>query len=324
MNSSTLFTTGALMLALGISSASAQTGTTGTTDKVKQPAQASTSKTSTTHGILAPARASEIIGMNIEDAAGNDIAEIKDLVVCDSGEVMAVVEVDARDDAKVGIPLNQLMVRLDDDQREAKAMDKDTPAAAGSETPDIEKFALKGDRTLFDAAPILQDEKLLDHAWLRSSVDHYKGKAAAKAMGDKEKDGMKDGDVEKMYAAKPTCVKRLIGEDVKGTDGDGIGDVKDVAIDLGSSQVAYAIVSTGGVLGMGNQMHAVPFDRLTINEDSVTIPMTKDGVSKLPSVDLDRLPAHATGMSSIKTDRTKDGHSSDHDKHVDGDKRKDG
>jgi sporulation protein YlmC with PRC-barrel domain len=307
MKTATMLASGALMLAVGAANLAAQTpGQTGTTQT--PPAQGKAPDKAMPGAMqhampMAPARASEIIGMNIEDGTGKDIAEIKDLVVCEDG-VLAVVEVSGKgDNPMVGVPLNQLQVRLDESQREAKAKDKDVPAAAGSETPDIEKFSLKGDRTLLDGAPVLKDIKTLDGTWVRNSVDHYSGKAK-KPMTKEEGAGDKTA-----MATKPTCVKHLIGEDVKGTDGDGIGDVKDVAIDLRNSQVAYAIVSTGGVLGMGNAMHAIPFDRLTINEDSVTVPMTKEGVEKLPNLDLDRLPANpSTDLGAV--------HDADHDKHV--------
>jgi sporulation protein YlmC with PRC-barrel domain len=287
MNTTATFLAGALVL--GLASASAQTGTTGTQvqpPKKDMPAKdmKDMHKGMAYAAPLTPARASEIIGQNIEDSTGKDIAEIKDLVVCDSGEVYAVVEADARDDALFAVPLNKLQARCDEDDKEVKAKD-DMATTAGAKTPDIEKFALIGDRTLFDSAPVLKDAKNIDEAWLKSSRAHYDGKKA---------DGMKDGTA--MAATKPACVKRLIGEDVKGTGGDGIGDVKDLAIDLRNSHVAYAIVSSGGVLGVGDSLHAIPFERLTLGEDSVSIPMTKDGVSKLPKLDMERLPA---GTASI-------------------------
>jgi sporulation protein YlmC with PRC-barrel domain len=245
------------------------------------------------------------------DAGGKKIAEIKDLVVCDSGEVVAIVETETRDDALVGVPLCHLQVKIDEDQREAKAKDKEENLAKGAPTPDIDNFALMGDRTLLDTAPVLKDEKTLDVMWVTSSREHFgvdKNATKPEAAGER---GTSTEKAVASTATKPTCVKHLIGENVKGSDGDGIGDVKDLAIDLRTNQVAYAIVSTGGMLGMGDALHAIPFSQLTITEDVVTVPMNKDGVSNLPKLDIDRLPNNSTSMvlperGSVATDGNPD------------------
>jgi hypothetical protein len=63
--------------------------------------------------------------------------------------------------------------------------------------------------------------------------------------------------------------KRLIESDrVEGTtvydpQGNNIGSIKRVMIDKLSGQVAYAVMSFGGFLGMGTEEHSIPWNKLT-------------------------------------------------------------
>jgi hypothetical protein len=63
--------------------------------------------------------------------------------------------------------------------------------------------------------------------------------------------------------------KRLIESDrVEGTtvydpQGNNLGSIKRIMIDKISGQVAYAVMSFGGFLGMGTEEHAIPWNKLT-------------------------------------------------------------
>lgn len=57
---------------------------------------------------------------------------------------------------------------------------------------------------------------------------------------------------------------RIIGTDVRNLQGQKIGDVKDIVLD-DRGGVAYAVVSTGGFLGMGDRLHAVPWQSLQLH-----------------------------------------------------------
>lgn len=52
------------------------------------------------------------------------------------------------------------------------------------------------------------------------------------------------------------------GTSIKNPQGDGLGDIKDLMIDLKSGRVAYAVVEFGGRLGMGSKLFAVPLSAL--------------------------------------------------------------
>ncbi len=52
------------------------------------------------------------------------------------------------------------------------------------------------------------------------------------------------------------------GTSIKNTKGEGLGDIKDMMIDLNSGRVAYAVIEFGGLLGIGSKLFAVPLKAL--------------------------------------------------------------
>ena len=58
-------------------------------------------------------------------------------------------------------------------------------------------------------------------------------------------------------------LSKVIGSDVRNKSGDKIGDIRDLVVD-DRGTIRLAIVSTGGFLGVGDRLHAVPWDVLTL------------------------------------------------------------
>ena len=55
---------------------------------------------------------------------------------------------------------------------------------------------------------------------------------------------------------------RVEGTSVYNRTGDHLGSIKDVMIDKMSGKVAYAVMSFGGFLGIGEKLHPVPWSKL--------------------------------------------------------------
>jgi hypothetical protein len=55
---------------------------------------------------------------------------------------------------------------------------------------------------------------------------------------------------------------KVQGADVFNSGGDRLGSIHDLMIDKQTGQVAYAIMSFGGFLGMGNSYHPLPWSLL--------------------------------------------------------------
>ena len=59
----------------------------------------------------------------------------------------------------------------------------------------------------------------------------------------------------------------LSGDSVKNRADEDLGKIKELMIDIPSGHVAYAVLSFGGFLGMGDKLFAVPWGALTPDED---------------------------------------------------------
>ncbi|HEX7362020.1 MAG TPA: PRC-barrel domain-containing protein [Bryobacteraceae bacterium] len=59
----------------------------------------------------------------------------------------------------------------------------------------------------------------------------------------------------------------LAGDSVKNSAGEDLGKVDEIMIDIPTGRVAYAVLSFGGFLRMGNKLFAVPWDALKVDQD---------------------------------------------------------
>jgi sporulation protein YlmC with PRC-barrel domain len=75
---------------------------------------------------------------------------------------------------------------------------------------------------------------------------------------------------DRYVAGEPTRLDKasgLIGAEVKNLEGEKLGDIKDVVIDFETGNVAYVVMSAGGLLGIGEKNLAVPLKAFTASAD---------------------------------------------------------
>ena len=84
----------------------------------------------------------------------------------------------------------------------------------------------------------------------------------------------------------------IIGTRVKNPNGDNLGDIKDLVLDPKSGQISYAVISFGGVLGMGGKLFAIPWRLLQWHRDNeyYLLEINKDILKKAPGFDKDHWP----------------------------------
>jgi len=84
----------------------------------------------------------------------------------------------------------------------------------------------------------------------------------------------------------------LIGERVRNPAGEDLGKIEEIMIDVPTGRVAYAVLSFGGFLGIGDKLFAVPWRALTLKErDHVFIlPVDRRRLEDAPGFDRDRWP----------------------------------
>ena len=94
----------------------------------------------------------------------------------------------------------------------------------------------------------------------------------------------------------------LIGEDVCNRQDEDLGDIKEIMLDMRTGQVAYAVLSFGGWLGMGDKLFAVPWQSLeldTVNKRFV-LDVSKEHLKNAPGFDKDHWPDMASAEFSSR------------------------
>ena len=77
--------------------------------------------------------------------------------------------------------------------------------------------------------------------------------------------------------------------------GDHLGEIKHLMIDLHSGGIVYAVLSFGGLLGLGDKLFAVPGRSLAYDLDNerFVLNVSKDKLKDAPGFDKDRWPVMA-------------------------------
>jgi sporulation protein YlmC with PRC-barrel domain len=84
----------------------------------------------------------------------------------------------------------------------------------------------------------------------------------------------------------------VVGKAVRGSDNDELGQIRDLVIDPRSGQIHYAIVNSGGLLGIGGTRRAVPFSALTRTGDDgdFQVNVDRDRWNRAPQFRENELP----------------------------------
>ncbi len=60
----------------------------------------------------------------------------------------------------------------------------------------------------------------------------------------------------------------LEGDSVTNNEGESLGEIKSIMVDVPRGRVAYAVLSFGGVLGLGEKLFAIPWSALTLDTNN--------------------------------------------------------
>jgi sporulation protein YlmC with PRC-barrel domain len=98
-----------------------------------------------------------------------------------------------------------------------------------------------------------------------------------------------DSSTEATAPGQPTRfnkASKLIGMEVQNEQGQNLGDIKDIVINLEKGTVSYAVLSSGGVLGVGEKLLAVPLTAFTRSADEkhLVLQASKDNISQAESI----------------------------------------
>jgi sporulation protein YlmC with PRC-barrel domain len=78
---------------------------------------------------------------------------------------------------------------------------------------------------------------------------------------------------------------RVIGTEVKDSAGNTIGKIEDVILDKTDNSIMFAVVGFGGILGMGEKYHPLPWSVLDFDEEKMAyvVPYTEDQLKAAPA-----------------------------------------
>jgi hypothetical protein len=98
-----------------------------------------------------------------------------------------------------------------------------------------------------------------------------------------------------MDPAKPARLlyaSAAIDDRVRNPAGEALGQLKELAIDLDSGRVTYAVLTFGGLLGVGRKLFAIPWQALTLDESrhGFILDVDREMLEGAPGFDGDRWP----------------------------------
>ena len=84
----------------------------------------------------------------------------------------------------------------------------------------------------------------------------------------------------------------LIGNDVYNHEDEDIGDIKEIMLDVSNGNIAYAVLSYGAFLGMGEKLFAVPWSALKLDTENkrFLLNINKERLQNAPGFDKDDWP----------------------------------
>jgi len=100
--------------------------------------------------------------------------------------------------------------------------------------------------------------------------------------------------------------KKLTGLNVRNPQGEKIGTVDDLVINLQDGKIQYVALSVGGVLGIGDKLFAVPFQEVRFNhgkdEMYYVLDISKEKLEQAPGFDKSHWPDFADPQWKTQVD----------------------
>jgi sporulation protein YlmC with PRC-barrel domain len=203
-------------------------------------------------------RADTLIGMDVKSQQGETLGEIENLMI------------DLKD-GRVAYAVLDLDGWLDVGGKHVAA-----PWEALSLKPGTEEVTLKVDKDKLRQAPSFARDywpTAVERPWLVTVYEFY---------GQRPYPALTVTTVDKIDVASATAIMDM---DVENRQGESLGEVEDLAIDLENGRIAYAVLEFGGWLGLGERLAAVPWGALALNaaEREFTVDTAKDQLKTIPS-----------------------------------------
>ena len=99
-------------------------------------------------------------------------------------------------------------------------------------------------------------------------------------------------EVKGMDIRRVMSASSLMGDKVINPQGEDLGKIEEFMIDLNTGCIAYAVLSFGGFLGLGDKLFAIPFQALSLDENQkkFILNVSKDKLQNASGFDKDHWP----------------------------------
>jgi len=98
--------------------------------------------------------------------------------------------------------------------------------------------------------------------------------------------------VKSVEERKVLAASTLTGNKVVNVQNEDLGRIEDLMIDIESGRIAYAVLSFGGFLGLGDKLFAIPWSALRLNaaEKRFILNLSKELLEQAPGFDKSNWP----------------------------------
>jgi len=211
-------------------------------------------------------KASEVIGSKVKNPQGEDLGKVEELVVDPMTGTIEYAAISfggflGMGDKLFAVPFSMLKA---------------------PEVPEGDRrayFTLNADKARLEKAPGFDKNNWPDlsvPAWA-DEIDKYYGTTRAKDVGRAIEENRK------FHLVKASA---LLGKDIKSLNNEDLGDVKELILDPARSHITYFVLKSGGFLGMGGKLFAIPWQALTFerdgNKDKLVLNVPKERFEKAP------------------------------------------
>jgi len=253
------------------------------------PAQAQNPDSAKAGGHIVQAK-EDFIGRDLRTTTGQEIGEVKDLIA-DLAHRRVVAVVFSVNDLQKG----------DEDLR---VLPWTTLALERREKDVVTHAPVETLKTAF-SFPEKRWPSLADTGWIQEVYRKAVGANEPRPTpGDTEGTNRPRRDeLEIKEGAILARVSELVGADVRNSQGEDLGEVEELALDSREGFIRYAVLSFGGILGLGEKLFAIPIDAMNYNreEKRFLLNVDKEKLKKAPGFDKKNWPdmANPTWISDI-------------------------
>lgn len=163
--------------------------------------------------------------------------------------------------------------------------------------------AVLGTGAFILAPTVFAEDRMPSHTGQESRITDQRAMepptSASEATDQSTRQQQKPAEI---MAQEPHIVKasEVIGYSVQNLEGQELGKIEELVIDPQSGQVVYAALSTGGFLGMGDKLFAIPWETMKLmpEKQSFSVDVTKETLEAAPGFNKDDWPKTSASIGT--------------------------